>query len=94
MEDWVHVLRYVPTPLDPSTAAVSLDTHCLHQDMPATVRTCTRITAHIIHLEALVCELCALGYRLMNLTAGCKYGCYVPDHPLLPMVLKCSHSFM
>ena len=44
MEDWVHVHRYVPTPLDHSTAAVTLDILCLHQDMPAMVR---RIFPHI-----------------------------------------------
>ena len=36
MEDWVHVHRHVPTPLDHSTAAVTLDIHC--PDMPAMVR--------------------------------------------------------
>ena len=36
MEDWVHVTRYVPTPLDHSPAAVSLDMLCL--DMPAMVK--------------------------------------------------------
>ena len=35
MEDWVHVHRYVPIPLDPSSAAASLDTLCL--DIPASV---------------------------------------------------------
>ena len=35
MEEEVHVTRYVPTPLDHSPAAVSLDTMCL--DMPAMV---------------------------------------------------------
>ena len=37
MEEEVHVHRYVPTPLDHSSAAVSLDTLLL--DMPAMVRT-------------------------------------------------------
>ena len=36
MEDWAHVHRCVPTPLDHSPAAVSLDMLCL--DMPAMVR--------------------------------------------------------
>ena len=35
MEDWVHVHKTVPTPLDHSTAAASLDTHYLV--MPASV---------------------------------------------------------
>ena len=37
MEDWVHVHKTVPTPLDHSTAAVTLGIHYL--DMPAMVRT-------------------------------------------------------
>ena len=36
MEDWVHVHRYVPTPLDHSSAVVYLDTLCLA--IPAMVR--------------------------------------------------------
>ena len=36
MVDWVPVHRYVPTPLDHSSATVNLDMLCL--EMPATVR--------------------------------------------------------
>ena len=35
MEDWVHVHKTVPTPLDHSSAAVCLDILCL--EMPAMV---------------------------------------------------------
>ena len=35
MEDWGLVAKFVPTPLDHSTAAVILDTHCL--DTPVMV---------------------------------------------------------
>ena len=35
MEDWVHVHKTVPTPLDHSSAAAIMDILCL--DMPAVV---------------------------------------------------------
>ena len=37
MEDWGLVAKFVPTPLDHSAAAVTLDIHCL--GTPAMVRT-------------------------------------------------------
>ena len=44
MEDWVHVLKTVPTPLDHSSAVVSLD--MLYLDMPAMVRTDIKHCSH------------------------------------------------
>ena len=50
MVDWVLANRYVPTPLDHSPAAVSLDT--LHLDMPAMVRSNKTESVEMEHLRA------------------------------------------
>ena len=68
MEEEVHVTRYVPTPLDHSPAAVSLDMLCL--DMPAMVRICACILLLHCHLIIFIdINECAIG------TSGCSQLC-------------------
>ena len=45
MEDWVLVAKFVPTPLDHSAAAVTLD--ILSLDTPATVRHHGMLSVHL-----------------------------------------------
>ena len=52
MEDWVHVHKTVPTPLDHSCAAVSLD--FLYQGIPAMVSTNNKDCIHKISDENLI----------------------------------------